>query len=297
MLKIVFDAGDARRDQLRRIGWFPGVDNPQFRCVVIMYVDDDVLVGIGLAHAGELACVTLLEDQRIGRLFGAKHMTECLEWPVVLVLERVEIALAVGSPGGAAGRVLQHVGHVDSGSGIAHANLVELRTIAIEGPRRKAVIRGHGDVAKVEIFAAGCQRIAIEQQMLRPLRPARPAAEARMLPAGDIGGIVIKWTVRSGHRGVILLDAALQFREQLLLQRRGAGHHRFMIGILAFEYGADIRRQNRGIMHHLLPVLGLEPMIIVVFLIAVPGFDTRTLFRARRLNVGNIHGLRPCRLV
>ena len=48
------------------------------------------------------------------------------------------------------------------------------------------------------------------------------------------------------------------------------------------EEGADPCRQHGGIMHHLLPVVGLQPVIVVVLLVAVPGFDARALLRPRR---------------
>ena len=100
-----------------------------------------------------------------------------------------------------------------------------------------------------------------------------------------IGRIIGVRPIGCGHRGIVFLDAALHLGEQLLLQRRRVGHHRFVIGVLALEEVADVLRQQRGIVHHLLPVVGLQPVIVVALLVAVPGFDARALFGPRRLQL------------
>ena len=168
VLDIIFDAGHARRDQLGRRRWRLGIDDPDFGRVVVVDVDEDVLLRIGLADAGEHAGVLFLVDQHVVGLRRAEHMPEGLQRPVVVVLQRVEIALAVGRPGGAAGGVLQHVGCILAGRRVAHPQFVEFRAIAIEGPGGQAVIGRHGDAAEAEIFAALAQFIAVEQQLLRP---------------------------------------------------------------------------------------------------------------------------------
>ena len=104
-----------------------------------------------------------------------------------------------------------------------------------------------------------------------------------MLAASDVARIIVVNAIGRGHRGIILLDAALQLREELVLQRPGVGHDGFVIGVLALEEGADLCWQQGGIMHHLLPVRRFKPMIVVALLVAVPGFDARALVRPWRL--------------
>jgi hypothetical protein len=72
----------------------------------------------------------------------------------------------------------------------------------------------HG--AELEIGLAGGERVAVEQNFLRPAA-TRFAAYDRMLAAFAIAREIRKGTVRARHRGVVLLDAALHLGEQLVL--------------------------------------------------------------------------------
>ena len=42
-------------------------------------------------------------------------------------------------------------------------------------------------------------------------------------------------------------------------------------------------------MHHLLPVLGLQPMIVIALFMAMPGFNTGALLRYWRLHIRDVH--------
>lgn len=44
-------------------------------------------------------------------------------------------------------------------------------------------------------------------------------------------------------------------------------------------------------MHHLLPVVGLQPVIIIAFFVAMPGFNTGALLRDWRLHIRDGHSL------
>jgi hypothetical protein len=125
------------------------------------------------------------------------------------------------------------------------------------------MIARHSHAAEAEIFAALAEFVAVEQQLLGSRHVAQLAAVARLLTAGHIGGIIGIGAVGRGNRGVVFLDAALHLGEQPLLQAGRVRQRRLVIGILGFEIGADIGGQQRRVVHHLLPVGGLQPVIIV----------------------------------
>ena len=294
VLEFVFDARNPGRDKLWRIRWSLRIDDPDFRGIVIVNIDENVFFRIGLADAGEHAGVFFLIDQNVLRLRRAEHMPEGFQRPVALILQRVEIALAIGGPGGASARVLQDIGRILSGRRIAHPELIELRAIAIEGPGGEPVIGRHGDAAKAEVFAVLAQSVAVEQQFLRSLGATGFPQIARMLAAFHKGREIIIGTIGCGHRGIVFLQAALHFGKELVLQACRIGHHRLVIGVLALQKIADVLRQQGWVMHDLLPVAGLQPIIVVTLFVTVKCFDAPPLFGPRWLLRICFHGFRSC---
>ena len=141
VLDVILDAWNTSGDEPWCTTRSLGVNHPHFRSVVIMDVDQDVLLGIGLADAGEHAGILFLVDENVVRLRRSQNMPIGLQRAVVVVLDRVEEALAIRRPHGATRGVLQDVAVVDTRRHIAHAQFVELRAIAIERPRREIVVR------------------------------------------------------------------------------------------------------------------------------------------------------------
>ena len=84
------------------------------------------------------------------------------------------------------------------------------------------------------------------------------------------------------HRIVRFRYPPAHFRNQRLLQADSRGHHRIGIGVFGLEMGADICRQQRRVAHHVAPVLGLQPGIVVVPANAVMDGLSRPFFGARR---------------
>ena len=84
------------------------------------------------------------------------------------------------------------------------------------------------------------------------------------------------------HRGVVLLDAPLHFREQRLLQRFGVIQRRLGVRVLVGQIGANFRVQRGRIAHHLAPVIRAQPRIVVGERHAVPDRSLGAALRARR---------------
>ena len=118
------------------------------------------------------------------------------------------------------------------------------------------------DPADAEIGLACRLGIAIDKDILGAAIAWRPE-EARLLAAEFERRTVGIGAIRHRHGRIVLLDAALHFREQVLPQRLGVGHQRGLIAVLGLEVGADIRVQNGGVAKHLLPVLRPQPGIFI----------------------------------
>ena len=116
--------------------------------------------------------------------------------------------------------------------------------------------------AELEVFVAGGKRVAIEHDM-RIAAVARHAAVHFMLSALAEFAQIRIGTVRRRHAGIVLLDPAAHFLDQLLLQVGGVAEQAFGVVILGFEVLADICIQDRRIAQHLLPVGVLQPGIVV----------------------------------
>ena len=59
--------------------------------------------------------------------------------------------------------------------------------------------------------------------------------------------------------------------KSVVLQRRRVGQRALGVGVLGFEIGADLGLEHGGVAHHLLPVVGAQPSVIVDQLDAVTG--------------------------
>ena len=83
---------------------------------------------------------------------------------------------------------------------------------------------------------------------------------------------------------------------KLLLQSLGVGHRGLGVGVLCLEMGADLGIEQSGIAHHLLPVLGAKPGVVVNPLDAVMQRDRGTVKGARPADGAAPSGtiLRPC---
>ena len=114
--------------------------------------------------------------------------------------------------------------------------------------------------AKAEIVLAGFD-IAIEQHLfVAPV--ARRADEDRVLLSLFHARVVGPWAIGRRDAALVLFDAAADLAidlvdERLVRRLEGLGE----IGVLRLDIAADVGRQGRGILHHLLPVIGPQPVI------------------------------------
>ena len=111
-----------------------------------------------------------------------------------------------------------------------------------------------------------------------------------MLGAFAVAGRVGERSVRHGNGGIVFLDAATHLREEFCAQPLDIGHRRGGVGVLGLEIGADVGRQHRGVVHHLLPVVGAQPGVVVGPRETVGDGGQRPARRGRR--VGDV--IRDC---
>jgi hypothetical protein len=135
--------------------------------------------------------------------------------------------------------------------------------------------------AKLEVCRVFGERVAVEQGRALAAIAWR-AAEQRVLAAFAIARQVSERPIRLGHAGIVLLDAPAHFRDQRLLQRLGRPEHRLGIAVLCLEIGPDVGIEHSGVTQHLLPLLVLEPGIVVRQLDAVKRALERTFARDGR---------------
>jgi hypothetical protein len=140
------------------------------------------------------------------------------------------------------------------------------------------VVGAMRDAADVEIGQPLRKAVAV-QQYLAFAAGTRLPAEERMLAAGDIGAEIGPLAVGRGNGGVILLHPALHLQKQLVLKRRGLFHRRCRIVVLGFEIGANIGGERLRLTHHLLPVFGAQPGIVIGALLLVMGGGLRPTLR------------------
>ena len=111
---------------------------------------------------------------------------------------------------------------------------------------------------------------------------ARHAAEHFVLAAlAEFAEIGVR-AIGRGHAGIVFLDPPAHFLDQRLLQGPGMAEQAFGIGVLRLEIFADIRVEDRRVAQHLLPVVVLQPGIVVGHGDAVQGKRMRPARRDRR---------------
>ena len=112
-------------------------------------------------------------------------------------------------------------------------------------------------------------RVSIKQHTLRAAF-ARCASDEGVLAAEHKVRIVSKRAIRCRYGAVILLQAPLHLREERILQVTRIGELLFTEGIFGLKIFADLRIECAGVAHHLLPVFGPEPRIVIAQCHAVP---------------------------
>ena len=141
------------------------------------------------------------------------------------------------------------------------------------------------EAAEIPVGLALGLDVAVEQDRFVSAR-AGPAADQRILPAGDEAGGVGEGAIGGGDGAVVLLEAPAHLAEQVVLQAARFRQLRLAIGVLGVEVGADLRVEHGRIAHHVLPVGGLEPGVVVDQLDAMPGCYIGPARGAGRLDEG-----------
>ena len=219
---------------------------------------------------GEPAGIRFLIDQRVVRLPGAEAVTPDLHRAVIVVELDVEEALAVGAPHHRAVGFLHEVVEVLSARPVAHPDRKIFRALDVGAPGLEPVIRRMPRAAELEIFLFFRERVAVEHD-LDFAAVARHAAEHFMLAALAEFPHIGKGAIRRRHAGIVFLDPPAHFRHQRLLQRGSVAEQAFGVGVFSFEIFPDIGIEHGGIAQHVLPVLVLQPRIIILHRDAVGG--------------------------
>src|SRR4029450_10265377 len=195
---------------------------------------------------GEPAGILLIINKRAVSLLPSQSMPlELLRAMVVVELD-IKEALAVLAPDDAAVGLLDEIVTILAISPVAHTNGKILRTLGVGAPRLQLVVMRMPRAAELEIFVAGCQRVAVEHDLHIPAI-ARRAPEHFMLPALAKLPQIGKRAVRRRYAGIILLDPPAHFRDQFLLQGRGVAEQALGVVVLGFEIFPNIRVQDRGV--------------------------------------------------
>ncbi len=210
----------------------------------------------------EPAGIFFLVNQDIVGLLCPQAMTPDLHRAVVVVEFYVKEAVGVLAPHHGAVGFLDYVVEVGLGRPVAHASGKIFRALEIGTPGLQPVIRRMPRAAELEIFMALRKLVAVEHD-LGVAAVARHAAEQFVLAAlAEFAHIGIR-TIRRGHAGIVFLDPPAHLRDQLFLQGRGVAEQALGVGIFRFEIGSDIAVEDGGIAQHFLPVLVLQPGIII----------------------------------
>ena len=270
VLDAVLVAMTARLDEARGRCRRVGVDEVDLARLVVVGIDEDELRRLRRRERDVVADVLLLVDEDIGFDRRADRMPVDLQRAVVVVEAHIEQRPAVVGPHEGSARVGDAVGEVQTGREVADADGVELGSTVVARVGKQRMIGAVLRVPEVPIGLALGLGVAVEEHGLGAAR-ARAAAEQRILPAGDEARGVGEGPVGRRHGAVVLLEAPLHLQEQLVLEPPGVGELGIAEGVLGLEIGADLRVERGRIAHHVLPVAGLEPGIVVDKLGAVPG--------------------------
>ena len=229
--------------------------------------------------------VGLLINERVVGLFRAELMQPDLHRAMVVIELDVEERPGIQRPHHAAIGLLDQIGAVLERRPVAHPDREIFRAFDVRAPGLQRVIRRMPGTAELEVFVAGCELVAIEDDG-RFAAVARGSAVLFVLAAlAEFPQVGIR-PVLGRHAGIVLLDAGAHFLDQRLLQLRGLAEQALGIGVLGLQIAADLRVEHAGIAQHLLPFCVLQPGIIVGHGNAVHREGMRVAGRHRRRDRG-----------
>ena len=270
MLDLVLDVVLAWRNAVRCCVGIGKIDEPDFRRLMVVLRDACELARLGFGQRYKILRIDGLENQRVVAGLRADTMAQHAVRTMISIKLHVVERGRIRDPCHATSAFGNDVGDVVAGLDVAHARGVDFRTGFVAQPCHEAVVRRMAHIAELEIGFAFRQRVAVEQDFRRAAA-AGLAANLRILRAFAKAREIGECAIGRGHRGVVLLDAALHFRKQRVLQFARVGERRVRIGVLGFEIGANVRRQRRRIADHGLPVGVAQPAVLIRQRDAMPG--------------------------
>ena len=116
--------------------------------------------------------------------------------------------------------------------------------------------------AEFEVVVGGRKLVAIQDD-LDLAAVARRAAEHFVLAALAEFAQIGERAIRRRHAGIVFLDPAAHFRNQRLLQSGGMAEQAFGVVVFRLEIFRISAFRTSRIAQHLLPVLILQPGIII----------------------------------
>ncbi len=238
---------------------------------------------------GEPAGIGFLVDQDIVGLRRAEAMVPDLHRPVVVVELDVEEAFGIRAPDHAAVALLHEIVVVAAAVPFAHPDREIFRALDVGAPGDEPVVGRMPAAAEPEIVVCLGELIAVEHDMALAAVP-RHAAEQLVLSALAEFAEIGKRTVRRGHAGIVFLDPPAHLLDQCLLQESRVAEQAVGIGVLRFKILPDVGIKDLGVAQHLLPVLVLQPGIVVGHGNAVAGKGMRPARRDR----GGLRGYFAC---
>ncbi len=286
VLDRVLVAVRARLDDARRLERRVGVDEVDLARLMVVRVDEDELRRLRRGDGDVEADVLLLVDEDVVLDRRADDVAVDQQRAVVLVEAHIEQRLAVVGPHDAAARVGDAVGQIDRRSPGRACGWCRARSPCRRWRRRAGGGRGCAGSRRGPSRACPRPRRCRRAGRLRRSPERGAAADERILTAGDEARVVGERPVGRRHGAVVLLEAAVHLAEQLVLQGARLRELGLAVGVLGVEIGADLRVEHGRLAHHVLPVVGLQPGIVVDELDAVPGGDVGTARGARRLDEG-----------
>src|SRR5216683_7050434 len=181
---------------------------------------------------------------------------------MVLVQADIEKERRIMAPDDVAAGLLDDVRQVFAGLPASHADGEILRAAQIGAPGFEEMVRRMPRVAEIEIFRRLGQGIAVKDD-LGLAAVARRAADQLVLATLAIPPEVSERPVRLRHARIVFLDAPAHLGDQRLLQRLRRRENRLGMAVLRLQVRPYAGIEQRRVAQHLLPVVVLQPGIVV----------------------------------
>ncbi len=183
---------------------------------------------------------------------------------MIVIDADIEKRAAIVGPHHAAAGVGNLVGDVAARGQIPDPDGVEFRALVVDRVGEKFMVGAVRGAAQVPVGLALGLGVAVENDaVLLGAAAAWPASQLGILAAFDVARIVLERPVGRRHGAVVLLEPRLHFVEQRLLQRLRRRERPLSVGVFRLQIGADFQIELCRVAHHVLPVFGAQPAVVV----------------------------------